>query len=123
MKTKRHPFKGRYAVIPMISLAMLSSTALAGAQSTEIVTISANAKPIQAEEATPSILENAKFSKEQAIEKVRSLFPMLKDAQVQHVELGDSHMYPPPANQMVWNIQWNYQKGNSGYGFSSMVTP
>lgn len=64
---------------------------------------------------------NAKFTKEQAIARVRELFPVLKDADAQSVELGVSNMYPVPKNQMIWNIQWNYQIGDMGYGFNSQV--
>lgn len=120
MKEKQHTVRGRYVIIPMLSMAMLTPAALVGAESSKTVMISSPAKPVQEEIKAPNP-ENVKFSKDQAIEKVRQLFPLLKDAQVQEVALGDSYVYPPPANQMVWNIQWNYQKGNSGYGFNSMV--
>ncbi len=121
MKKKMRIIKGRYVVIPVLSLAMLTPTVLVGAESSKTVVISAPGQPVQAEEIKTPNPENVKFSKDQAVEKVRQLFPLLKDAQVQDVELGDSHVYPPPANQMVWNIQWNYQLGNSGYGFNSRV--
>ncbi|AKG35939.1 S-layer homology domain-containing protein [Paenibacillus durus] len=63
----------------------------------------------------------AKFTKAQAISKLRELFPILADAEVTSVELGITNTYPAPSNQMIWNIQWNYQKGNNGYGISSQV--
>ncbi|MCL6460183.1 MAG: hypothetical protein K6T85_19505, partial [Gorillibacterium sp.] len=62
-----------------------------------------------------------KFTKEQAVAKVKELFPVLKDAEPTTIELGNSHTYPAPAYQMIWYIQWNYQNGNSSYGFSSEV--
>ncbi|KAI7259050.1 hypothetical protein KC345_g10409 [Hortaea werneckii] len=62
----------------------------------------------------------AKITQEQAIAKLRELFPVLKDASASNVRLG-TDSYPPSGNQMVWNIQWQYQVGNSGYGFSSLV--
>lgn len=63
----------------------------------------------------------AKFSKEQAIAKVKELFPALKEAVAQNVGLGVNNVYPPPSNQMVWDIQWQYEAGNTSYGFSSTV--
>lgn len=64
---------------------------------------------------------DVKFSQDQAIAKMRELFPVLKDAEVQQVELGNHNQYPLPENQMVWSIQWSYSVGNGGYGFSSQV--
>ncbi len=63
----------------------------------------------------------AKFTKEQAITKVKSLFPILKDATPSSVSLGNNHSFPAPDNQMVWDIQWNYQMGNTSNGFNSSV--
>lgn len=63
----------------------------------------------------------AKFTKEQAVAKVKELLPELKDAVVQNVTLGITNVYPPPTNQMVWNIEWTYPAGSSGYSFSSQV--
>ncbi len=76
------------------------------------------AESAKAAEADPA---KAKFSKEQAISKLRELLPILADAEVSSVELGVSNMYPAPSNQMIWNIQWNYRKGNGNYGISSQV--
>jgi len=63
----------------------------------------------------------AKFTKEEAVTKVKSLFPILKDATPSSVSLGNNHSLPAPENQMVWDIQWNYQSGNTSYGFNSSV--
>ncbi|AIQ14147.1 S-layer homology domain-containing protein [Paenibacillus durus] len=79
---------------------------------------SQNAESAKAADADPA---KAKFTKEQAISKLKELFPILADAEVTSVELGINNMYPVPSNQMIWNIQWSYQKGNSGYGISSQV--
>jgi len=121
MKRKKRWVSGRSVVIPMLSLAMLQPAVYVGAESGNTVFISAQTVSAVQGEVIPANPENVKVTKEEAIEKIRELFPMLKDAQVSEVELGDSHVYPPPANQMVWNIGWHYQKGNSGYGFNSRV--
>ncbi|TJY41106.1 hypothetical protein E5161_15525 [Cohnella pontilimi] len=61
-----------------------------------------------------------KITKDEAVAKVRSLFPQLAGAQVQDVQLGNPNRYPP-GNPNVWTIQWNYTKGTSSYGFNSAV--
>lgn len=63
----------------------------------------------------------AKITKEQAVGKVKALLPELKDAVAQNITLGVTNVYPPPPNQMVWNIEWTYPSGSMGYGFSSQV--
>ncbi|OAB44992.1 YcdB/YcdC domain-containing protein [Paenibacillus antarcticus] len=65
--------------------------------------------------------KKAKFSKEEAVTKLRSLFPILKDATTSNITLGNNNSFPVPENQMVWSIQWKYQLGNNGYGFNSSV--
>ncbi|AOZ94361.1 hypothetical protein PNBC_04155 [Paenibacillus crassostreae] len=78
---------------------------------------------IQGSESTSTAADPAKvkFAKEKAVAKVRELFPILQDAEVSNTTLGITNVYPAPENQMVWDIQWNYQIGNSGYGFNSQV--
>lgn len=62
--------------------------------------------------------EQAKVTKEEAIEFTRSLFPVLEKAEVRQVDLGNPNSYPPQ-QEMIWTIQWNYSKGNSSHGFST----
>lgn len=71
-----------------------------------------------AQEADPS---KVKVTKEEAITKLQELLPVLKKAKARSVSLGVTNMYPPPSNQMIWNIQWEYTEGNGSYGFSSQV--
>lgn len=71
-----------------------------------------------AQEADPS---KVKVTKEEAIAKLKELLPVLKKATASSVSLGVTNVYPPPSNQMVWQIGWNYSEGNSSYGFSSQV--
>ncbi|MCA1296022.1 S-layer homology domain-containing protein [Paenibacillus sp. alder61] len=63
----------------------------------------------------------AKFSKEQAVAKIKELFPDLKNAEAERIELGITNVYPRPANQMVWNISWSFRNGNTYHGFDSQV--
>ncbi|KGX91524.1 YcdB/YcdC domain-containing protein [Pontibacillus marinus] len=65
--------------------------------------------------------ENVKFSKEQAIDRVKELFPVLEKAEVESVQLGQTNRYPIPKNQMVWEIDWRYAIENGSHGFSSKV--
>ncbi|MBP1905649.1 hypothetical protein J2Z32_002279 [Paenibacillus turicensis] len=64
-----------------------------------------------------------KVSQEEAIEKVKSLFPVLKNSksQLSSIELGVNNSYPAPRNQMVWTMNWSYSEKNVTYGFSSSV--
>lgn len=62
-----------------------------------------------------------KFTKEEAIAKIKSLFPILKDTTTTNITLGNNNVYPAPENQMIWDIQWSYQNGNTTHGFSTSV--
>ncbi|GGF59633.1 peptidase M4 [Paenibacillus albidus] len=114
------------ALVTAVALALLLPSSLAGAASSSAAaatTVTSEDVKITAETgvevaADPS---KVKFSKEQAIAKLRELFPALNDATVSRVELGSNNSYPPSPNQMVWNVQWQYDLGNSGYGFNSEV--
>ncbi|WP_410514201.1 S-layer homology domain-containing protein [Paenibacillus sp. BR2-3] len=112
------------ALITTVALALLVPSGLAGAASKSITaTASPSAVSVKPSSSEASTADQAKvkFTKEQAIAKLKELFPVLKDASVSHVELGSNNSYPAPANQMVWNIQWEYRVGNGGYGFGSQV--
>jgi hypothetical protein len=115
---------GRLVLVPVLSITLLNPTALAAtSSSTSII----SDKAIQIGESAVGGAEagvkpdpsNAKVSKEEAIAKLKELFPRLEKAEVDRVELGVSNVYPPPANQMIWSIHWSYRMGNSSYGFSS----
>lgn len=64
-----------------------------------------------------------KVTQEEAVEKVKSLFPVLKNTQSQlsSIELGVNNSYPAPRNQMVWTMNWSYSQKNVTYGFSTSV--
>lgn len=121
---KRWYHSSKYVILPLLSLSVLHPSASeAAGTSTYSATIQTQAagSAIAVENQKGPELRNVKFSKEQAIEKLKTLFPLLIKAEVQSVELGNSHMYPQPDNQMVWNIDWRFQEGNSSFGTSSMV--
>lgn len=112
---------GTLTMVPVLSLSLISSTVLASDTSkTETSQVSSDVKASQ-DQTKKADLENVVFSKEEAIEKLKTLFPVLKKAEVSGVELGNTNQYPLPENQMVWNIHWNYSEGNGSYGFSSKV--
>lgn len=110
-------------LVTSVALALLLPGGLAAADSSFITQMAAPTATAAAEPASSAAAPDpskVKFSQEQAVAKVRELFPVLKDASASNVRLG-TDSYPPSGNQMVWNIQWQYQIGNSGYGFSSLV--
>lgn len=125
MNSKRNQFiqqTARTALITSVALALLLPGGLAAADSSftsVMVPLSTAAAGQAANSAAPDPAK-AKITQEQAIAKLRELFPVLKEATVSNVRLG-TDSYPPSGNQMVWNVQWQYQLGSSGYGFSSLV--
>ncbi|ASA23876.1 S-layer homology domain-containing protein [Paenibacillus donghaensis] len=109
----------------LANAAVSSSSATGGAMSSApaTATTSVSSEPA-VEGANPSVPADpakVKFTKEQAIAKLKELFPTIKDATVSNVELGINNTFPVPEYQMVWSIQWQYQVGERGYGFSSQV--
>lgn len=121
MSNDRKPFikqSAKAALITSVAVAlMLPGGLAAAADSSSSVTV--QAAPASAAQ-TPDPAE-AKITQEQAVAKLKALFPVLKDATVSNTQLGSGNSYPLNPNQLVWNIQWNYQIGSSGYGFSSEV--
>lgn len=111
-------------LITSVAIALLLPPGLAAADSISSSKTSATSASAQevtttaASEADPS---KVKFTQEQAVAKLRELFPSLKDATVSSVQLGSTQSYPPPVNQMIWNIQWTIQEGNGSHGFNSRV--
>lgn len=112
------------AVTATVALSLLLPAGLAGAASSETLgtktAVSADVQTGKLASSTPDT-SKVKYSKEAAVAKVKELFPVLKDAKVINVELGSSNSFPPPVNQMIWYIQWQYQIGSSSHGFSSEV--
>ncbi|NUU60368.1 YcdB/YcdC domain-containing protein [Paenibacillus agri] len=120
--------KTRTALVATVALSLLLPAGLAGAASSGTVsssTVNVSASAVSDSAANTEVVtadpSKVKFSKEAAIAKVKELFPILKDATVNSTELGSTNSYPPRPNQMIWNTQWQYQDGNSGYGFNSEV--
>ncbi|OMD37063.1 S-layer homology domain-containing protein [Paenibacillus odorifer] len=112
-------------LITSVAIALLLPPSLAAADSTSV---SSNTVVTQVSAQAPTTtttseadITKVKFTQEQAIAKLRELFPSLKNATVNNVQLGSNQSYPAPANQMIWNIQWQMQEGNMGYGFSSEI--
>lgn len=125
MNSKRNQFiqqTARTALITSVTLALLLPGGLAAADSsyTSVTPPLSTAAAGQAANSAAPDPAKAKITQEQAIAKLREWFPVLKEATVSNVRLG-TDSYPPSGNQMVWNVQWQYQLGSSGYGFSSLV--
>ncbi|WP_379159573.1 S-layer homology domain-containing protein [Paenibacillus sp. sgz5001063] len=107
-------------LITTVALALLSSGGLAVADSIH-TTISGAAVTAAQGQASPPDSSKAKITQEQAVAKVRELFPVLKEANLSNVRFGGDGSYPTSGNQMMWNISWNMEFGNTSFGFSSQV--
>jgi hypothetical protein len=63
-----------------------------------------------------------KITEEEAVAKVRALFPALKDAQLGGTSLTNGRNSGQGYDgQLIWEISWSVQRGNSSSGFSSRV--
>ncbi|WP_026701495.1 YcdB/YcdC domain-containing protein [Salibacterium aidingense] len=65
--------------------------------------------------------EEADISEQEAIEKLQTVLPVLKEAEADQVELRYNSQPSSSGEKLVWSIHWNYQKANTSYGFSSEV--
>ncbi|MDR0267449.1 YcdB/YcdC domain-containing protein [Paenibacillus sp.] len=64
--------------------------------------------------------EKTQITKEEAVQKMIALFPILKDAKPD----GSSYMESSggyPGNENVWSLSWSFSKGNHSFGFSTNV--
>jgi hypothetical protein len=63
-----------------------------------------------------------KITEEEAAAKVRALFPALNDAQLGGTRLTNGrNSGQGDDGQLIWEISWSVQRGNSSSGFSSRV--
>ncbi|RXZ84821.1 hypothetical protein EBB07_02035 [Paenibacillaceae bacterium] len=111
----------KLAVAGTLSLSLLGAP-LAGSHAfAQSVTVTDAATPAMPALSTSEVNPNdAKVTKEQAEAKLRKLFPELSNAKLQRVTLGNSNSYPPKP-ELVWDLSWSIEDGNSSYGFSSRV--
>ncbi|MEC0239696.1 S-layer homology domain-containing protein [Paenibacillus dokdonensis] len=63
--------------------------------------------------------ENAKIRKEEAEQKMITLFPSLKDAKLENSSYSETENMP--GHQSVWMFNWTITKGNTAYGMSTGV--
>ncbi|WP_151736616.1 YcdB/YcdC domain-containing protein ['Paenibacillus yunnanensis' Narsing Rao et al. 2020] len=124
----RRPMKA--ALVAAMSLPLLLPAGPAAADSvvSESVTVTSGPGTAAASQAYSSATavsadaaSKAKITQEQAVARLRELFPKLKDATVSGVQLGNTNSYPVNENQLVWTINWSLNYGNTGYSFSSEV--
>lgn len=118
-------WSGKVVLISLIALTMLLPEGAAFGASTSLktntVSVSGSTKRPATPEAKAPDASKAKFTKDQAIAKVKELFPHLANAIPTSVELGITNQYPAPKNQMIWNITWEVREDNTSHGFSSRV--
>ncbi|OCT13514.1 hypothetical protein A8709_18125 [Paenibacillus pectinilyticus] len=104
---------GKSMLITMTGVSIIASSALA-ADTSNTTTIKA------VSDTTVLNPADAKISKDQAVERIRKLFPALKEASVESVDFGDPNTFPA-RNEKVWTIQWQFKTENGSSGFSSRV--
>jgi hypothetical protein len=109
------PMLSKSMLIMILGVSLIAPNALAAAEQGTTQAI-----PLQNSSSSALNPADAKFSKDQAVELTRKLFPSLKDATVQSVDFGDPNTYPP-RNEKVWTIQWQVKTENGSSGFSSRV--
>ncbi len=128
----RRPLKA--ALVAAVSLPLLlpagpaaaaDSVVSGSASASAVVTAGASSAPQATSNASAALSADAaskiKITEEQAVAKVRKLFPLLEEADVSGVQLGNTHSYPVNENELVWTINWSVQRGNGSHGFSSQV--
>ncbi|MGN7356965.1 YcdB/YcdC domain-containing protein [Paenibacillus sp. SAF-054] len=77
------------------------------------------ATEVQSQAAARSSEENAKITKEQAEQKIRLLFPALKDAKLDNVSYSESEQ--GSGSGSTWMLNWAITKGSSTYYFNTSI--
>ncbi|WP_342480599.1 YcdB/YcdC domain-containing protein [Paenibacillus sp. FSL L8-0340] len=111
------------ALITTVALALLLPAGFASAES-GLVPPAASAEAKSGGTAASSARADAalaKITQDEAVAKLRELFPVLKSANVTRVQLGNNDYYSAGTTQMAWTIEWEYQVDSGGYGFSSII--
>ncbi|MGY4691158.1 YcdB/YcdC domain-containing protein [Salibacterium sp. K-3] len=65
--------------------------------------------------------EEAEITKDEAVEKLRSVIPVLEKADVDQVELRRNSRTAGGGEQLFWEIRWQYSEGSTTYGFPGRV--
>ncbi|MCR8645687.1 S-layer homology domain-containing protein [Paenibacillus sp. N1-5-1-14] len=100
---------------------LVPSAAFAAEQGTVVAVPKENVVIVKDSKAVHKYTEaDAKITKDEAVERIRKLFPKLKDAEVRGIQFGVPNQYPRP-NENVWTIEWQIREGNGSYGFSSRI--
>lgn len=105
-----------FTILPVLPASAEMVTAVAPSPAERAVLQAAAGDPGSAAAQKPNSAK-AKVSKEQAVSKVKSLFPILDKAKDGPAELRTDLGDTGP----VWDIQWSIEGINSSYGFSSQV--
>ncbi|MFD2706905.1 YcdB/YcdC domain-containing protein [Salibacterium lacus] len=81
-------------------------------------TISEESRQVSTSEADPA---DAEITKDEAVEKLRTVLPALEEAEVQQIELHRDSGTLSGSGQLEWDVRWEYSEGSSSYGFSGIV--
>lgn len=92
---------GTFVLVSTLTLSLLQPGVSLAATSSSVTETATSSESAVQEKKGPNP-EEVKVTKEEAVEKLRKLFPQLEKAQPDRIELGDTRTYPPSANQMVW---------------------
>ncbi|MFP4978141.1 YcdB/YcdC domain-containing protein [Paenibacillus sp. CN-4] len=104
-----------FSILPVLPASAEMVTAVAPSPAERAALQAASGDPSPAAVQKPNSAK-AKISKEQAVAKVKSLFPILDKAKNGSAELRTDMDTGP-----VWDIQWSIEGINSSYGFNSQV--
>lgn len=105
-----------FTILPVLPASAEMVTAVAPSLAERAALQAASGDPGPAAAQKPNSAK-AKISKEQAVAKVKSLFPILDKAKSGAAELRTDLGDTGP----VWDIQWSIEGINSSYGFNSQV--
>ncbi|MNO29700.1 hypothetical protein D3C76_196220 [compost metagenome] len=103
----------KWTLLTVTALSLMLPQGLATANSVKVATdatwssSTANDVALYAgEDSINAESENVKFSKDEAIAKVKELVPSLKNAKVEYAQLRENDAYMSEDSFLIWDIQW-----------------
>ncbi|MNZ42032.1 Endo-1,4-beta-xylanase A precursor [compost metagenome] len=102
----------KIALLTVIALSLMLPQGLASANTVTVTTnASGSSSQIDAplytgDDSITEESENVKFSKDQAIAKIKELVPSLKNAKVEYAQLRENDTYMSKDSFLIWDIQW-----------------
>ncbi|MED5016400.1 S-layer homology domain-containing protein [Paenibacillus chibensis] len=103
------------SLMPVPVLAGASSAQIAGTTNAVVVTSTVHSNSAEDQ----SMGGNAKVTKEQAVQTMISLFPILKDYKLENASYSENEN--SDASGAAWMLNWSVTKGKSSYYFTTNV--